>query len=126
MMEELNFDQSYYKSTILDRPNLYTNKLTRLLKVNPKKIRSKNIDWKMATAFAMQFCAEEIAIHLIKEIGKKTKNKNLVVSGGFFMNSVFNGKILDLTKFKKLICSLCSIGRWEQHRSCFIYLTLHI
>ena len=75
---KVEFDQSYYKSTIIDRPDLYTDKLMELLKVNPKKIKSNNIDWKKAIAFAMQFCAEEIAIHLIKEISKKIKSKNLV------------------------------------------------
>ena len=31
-----------------------------------------------------------------------TKNKNLVVSGGFFLNTVFNGKIIKQSNFKDL------------------------
>ena len=39
---------------------------------------------------------------LIKNLHKKTKSKNVVLSGGFFMNSVFNGKILDRTPFNEI------------------------
>ena len=62
----------------------------------------KNSDWHKAVAFAMQYCAEEIAIYFINDLNKKTKTNNLVASGGFFMNSVLNGKIIEKSKFKNL------------------------
>ena len=53
-------------------------------------------------AKALQYCSEEIACHFLNYLYKLTKNKNLVVSGGFFLNSVFNGKIIKKTNFKNL------------------------
>ena len=93
---KVEFDQSFYKSTIVERPNLFTHKLMKILggKNFEKK---KNSDWHKAVAYGMQYCAEEIALYLINYLYKKTKLKNLVASGGFFMNSVLNGKILDKT-----------------------------
>ena len=98
---KVEFDQSFYKSTIVERPNLFTHKLIKILggKNFEKK---KNSDWHKAVAYGMQYCAEEIALYLINYLYKKTKLKNLVASGGFFMNSVLNGKILDKTNFKNI------------------------
>ena len=98
---KVEFDQSFYKSTIVERPNLFTHKLMKILggKNFEKK---KNSDWHKAVAYGMQYCAEEIALYLINYLYKKTKLKNLVASGGFFMNSVLNGKILDKTNFKNI------------------------
>ena len=98
---KVEFDQSFYKSTVLDRPNLFTPKLLKLLGgQNYEKI--KNSDWHKAVAYGMQYCAEEIALYLINYLYKKTKLKNLAASGGFFMNSVLNGKILEKTNFKNI------------------------
>jgi carbamoyltransferase len=97
----VQFDQSFFKSSILERPNLYTEKLFRYLG-GDKSSKNINSDWHKAIAYGMQFCAEEIALHIINKLYDKTKCKNLVASGGFFMNSVLNGKILEKTKFKNL------------------------
>ena len=53
-------------------------------------------------AKALQICSEEIALHFLKHLYKLTKNKNLVVSGGFFLNTVFNGKIIKKSDFDNL------------------------
>ena len=53
-------------------------------------------------AKALQICSEEIALHFLKHLYKLTKNKNLVVSGGFFLNTVFNGKIIEKSDFNNL------------------------
>ena len=45
---------------------------------------------------------EEVVIEILCNLYKRTKNENLVVSGGFFMNSLLNGKIIRDTPYKKL------------------------
>ena len=98
---KVEFDQSFYKSTIVYRPNLFTPKLSKLLG-GQNYVKKKNSDWHKAVAYGMQHCAEEIALYLINYLHKKTKLKNLTASGGFFMNSVLNGKILEKTNFKNI------------------------
>jgi carbamoyltransferase len=42
---------------------------------------------------AVQKVVEDVVFQLLKNLQKQTKGKNLVLGGGFFMNSVLNGKI---------------------------------
>ena len=53
-------------------------------------------------AKALQICSEEIGFHFLEHLYKLTKNKNLVVSGGFFLNTVFNGKIIKKSNFNNI------------------------
>jgi carbamoyltransferase len=50
----------------------------------------------------MQRVAEEAAAHMLKHVHRLTRCKDVVLSGGFFMNSVFNGKVIDKSPFKKV------------------------
>lgn len=51
---------------------------------------------------SVQKVAEDVSIELLNNLQNKTRNKNIVVSGGFFMNSVLNGKILDNTNYENV------------------------
>ena len=53
----------------------------------------------------MQRVAEKVIWHILNDLYNRTKTPNLVLSGGFFMNSVVNGKIKDNTKFKNVYIS---------------------
>jgi len=55
-----------------------------------------------ATATVMQRVSEEIIWNALRALYKKTKLNQLCVSGGYFMNCVCNGKILEETPFKAL------------------------
>jgi len=98
-------DQSYYKGALLDQPNLYTGKLLDLLGGKKGKGSAETDDWMIMIAKAMQEVAEEIAVHVLDDLYERTKTENVVLAGGFFMNSVFNGKIADRTKFKNVFIS---------------------
>ena len=98
-------DQSYYQGVILDKPKLYTDKLVNLLGGREGIKGEEPDEWYFSVAKAMQTVSEEIALHMIETLYKKTNNENLALSGGFFMNSVLNGKILDKTQFKNLYIS---------------------
>ena len=51
---------------------------------------------------AVQKVAEDVSVEILNNLQKTTNNKNIVVSGGFFMNSVLNGKILDKTNYENI------------------------
>ena len=98
----LELDQSYYKGAIFDQPNLYTEKLLKLLGGHLGASGEEATTWHFSIAKAMQAAAEEIAVHFLNHLYKLTKCDNIVLGGGFFMNSVLNGQIIDLTPFKNV------------------------
>lgn len=99
----VDFNREYFRGEDLTRPNLYNNKLIKLFGNKSLVDRNKKLsDWHIAVACALQSASEEIALHLINNAYNLTKNKNLALGGGFFMNSVLNGKILEKSKFKNL------------------------
>ena len=99
---EVNFNQEYFRGFNLSMPNLFTGKLIDLFGRNEFLKKKKFSDWHVSIACALQNSAEEICVHYLKELYKLTKTKKLSVGGGFFMNSVFNGKIIEKTPFEEL------------------------
>lgn len=98
----LELDQSFYKGFFVGQPNLYTPKLVELLGGRVGQRGEIADDWHFAVAFAMQAAAEDIATHFLCHLHTITRSRSLAVAGGFFMNSVFNGKILDRTLFREI------------------------
>ena len=101
----IRLDQSYYKGALLDQPKLYTQKLVDLLGGKEGVPHAQPDEWYIGVSKAMQKVSEEMSTHILRHLYKKTQCPNLVVSGGFFMNSVYNGKILDQTPFENLYVS---------------------
>jgi carbamoyltransferase len=99
---EVRFNQEYFRGKDLTLPNLYTPKLVDLFGKKNFYTNDKFSEWHVAVANALQFASEEICVHFLNELHKITKQKKLVVGGGFFMNSVFNGKIIDRTPFQDI------------------------
>jgi len=58
-------------------------------------------------ASAMQLVFEETVARIATILQRKTGLEGVVLSGGCFMNSVFNGKISSLTPFKRAYISSC-------------------
>jgi len=101
---ELN--QSYFKQHIHSMPNFYTDKFVEILgkpREKSQNFTKRNFD----IAAAMQQVFEEICSHMLKSLYSKTQTKNLVLSGGSFLNSVFNGKAHKLSPFKNVWISSC-------------------
>jgi len=98
-------DQNYYKAALVDQPNLYTEKLVKLLggRVGIKDEEPDN--WHYSIANAMQIVFQEIVIHMLLNLYERTKLKNIVLGGGSFMNSVFNGKVIENTPFENIYVS---------------------
>ena len=51
---------------------------------------------------SLQRVGEEVIMELLNNLYKKNRTETLVLSGGFFMNSVLNGKIIDNTNYKNV------------------------
>ncbi|MEX0501976.1 carbamoyltransferase [Alphaproteobacteria bacterium LSUCC0719] len=102
---ELN--QTYYTGALVDQPYLYSRELLLLLDTTPDDLQISNSDyyWQCKVAKVMQKVAERIIWHVLADLYEKTKAKNLVLGGGFFMNSVINGKITENTKFQNVYIS---------------------
>jgi len=98
---QFELDQSYYKGALLDQPKLYTDKLVRLLGGREGVSNAEPDEWYIGVAKAMQIVSEEIATHQLNYLYELTKCKNIVLGGGFFMNSVYNGKVLKKTPFDR-------------------------
>ena len=80
----------------------YSSQLLDLFNINKVTYNSQPSKKQIKIAKALQICSEEIALHFLKHLYKLTKNRNLVVSGGFFLNTVFNGKIIKKSDFENL------------------------
>jgi len=102
---QFEIDQSYYNGESLTVPNYFTEKLVKLLGGKIGKNNEVPSKWHFAVAKAMQIVSEEIIFHVLNHLYKITKNDNLVLGGGFFMNSVCNGKITQKTPFKNVYVS---------------------
>lgn len=97
---------NYFKETVHEYGKLYSEEFIKLFgppRFNKEKITQRH---KEITG-AMQIVSEEIVLNMLDWLHKKTKAVNICVSGGYFMNSVFNGKIIKKTKFKNLFVSSC-------------------
>lgn len=99
-------DITLFEYYLHDKPKFYSKKFVDLFGAPrvpdaPLTMRHKQI------AAALQQITEETLAHMLHWLHKETKQKNLVVSGGVFMNSVFNGKIEKLTPFKNVFISSC-------------------
>ena len=58
-------------------------------------------------ASAMQLVFEETVTEILNTLYEKTRNPRLSLSGGCFMNSVYNGKITSQTQFSDVFISSC-------------------
>lgn len=71
----------------------------------PRRPDEALTDRHRSLASACQIVFEERAAELLRILHRRTAMKRLAASGGCFMNSVFNGKILELTPFEELFVS---------------------
>ena len=79
-----------------------SEKLCKLLDGPARKPADEMTQRYKDIAAALQLVYEDITTKILKHLFKITGCENLVVSGGCALNSVFNGKILKRTPFKKV------------------------
>lgn len=103
---KLELDLKYFSYYLQDQEHFYTAKFIELF--GPARGADEELEERhYQIAAALQKISEEIAAAMLEWLHKKTGMENIVVNGGFFMNSVFNGKITAVTPFKKVFISSC-------------------
>ena len=115
---ELNL--SYFKGFLHDQPNLYTERLVETFgraRERDEEFQERHFE----IASALQKISEEGIVHLLNWLFQQTREKNLVLSGGLFMNSVFNGKLknfLLLIMYGYLLVLTIAVNQLVQHFTC--------
>ena len=101
-VDNLNFevDLSYFENVMFWTNNNFSPKLINTFGDIPKNNNLKQRHYDIVAS--LQKKLEEVVIKLLNNLNKKTASKNIVLSGGFFMNSLLNGKIQSKTNYKNV------------------------
>ena len=94
------FDMDYFTYHYKDR--MPSKKLCELLGGKVRSSKEEITERHKDIAAALQLVTEEIITKMLKFLHKETKCDNLYIGGGVALNSVYNGKILGNTGFKKV------------------------
>ncbi len=93
-------DMGYFTYHYADR--MPSKKLCALLGGSVTKKDAEMTQRHKDIAAAVQLLTEKILTKIFVHVRKETKQENLVMSGGVALNSVYNGKILRKTGFKRV------------------------
>lgn len=94
---------NYY---LYDKKNFYSEEFIRWFG-KPRKEGEEITRRHKQIAAGLQRITEEALTHMLLWLQKITKMENICLSGGTFMNSVFNGKVREKTPFKNVFISSC-------------------
>jgi carbamoyltransferase len=102
-VNDLNFelDLSYFEHYLFFTKNYFSEKFIKEFGEPVEGLKGLT-QYHYDLVASVQRVAEEVAIEILKNLHKKTNSKNIVVSGGFFMNSVLNGVILEKTPYENI------------------------
>jgi carbamoyltransferase len=99
-------DLNFFKEHNVENSSYYSDEFINVF--GPPKEQNDRIEKRYYDiASAMQKITEEILTHMLSWLQVRSKLENVVVNGGSFMNSVFNGKIKKATNFKNVFVSSC-------------------
>ena len=93
-------DLTYFNYYLFDKQKSFFSKKFETLFGLPRKKNDKLERKHFQIASALQTKFFEILMHLVKISKKKSKNKNLIISGGAAMNSVANGLLDNMPDYK--------------------------
>ncbi len=94
-------DLSYFESFMYWTNQYYSPKLIELFG-DPVEDATELGEREYNIVAAAQKVVEDVIFEILNNLYKKTGNVNLLVGGGFFMNSVLNGKIHERTPYQKV------------------------
>ena len=93
-------DLKYFKYHYADR--MPSQAMEKLLDGPTRKKETEVAQRHKDIAAALQLILEEAMTAMLKDLSKKTHYQNVVLGGGVALNSVYNGKILRNTPFKRV------------------------
>jgi len=93
-------DMSYFNYHY--RMSMPSKKLCKLLGGHAAKGNSEMTKRHKDIAAALQLVTEDVLTKVLRHVHAETKCDNLVIAGGVALNSVYNGKILRSTPFKRV------------------------
>lgn len=117
------FDMSYFRYTYADR--MPSKRLCALLG-GPVAARDSEMTQRHKDiAAGLQMVTEDIITRMLRHVHKMTGETSIVMAGGVALNSVYNGKILRSTPFKKIwIQPNASDGGTSIGAAAYVYNTL--
>lgn len=90
-----------YEDNIPTVSQLYTDKIEKLF--GPARKKGEDLTQKHKDlASSVQRACEDLIMHILNSLQKRTDLKNVCIAGGVAQNSVANGKILSQTGFEKV------------------------
>ena len=93
-------DLSYFNYYNFDVEGYYTPRLVELF--GPARRPDEAIEQRhMDVAASLQRTLEQILVHCLRDLHRRTRCDDLCLSGGVIMNSVFNGLVLRETPFRR-------------------------
>ena len=99
-------DLSFFMHFLQDQSGYSSSKLIQL--IGPTRENNDELTERhYAIAHAVQKVTEDILTQMLNWLYEQTGLERVTVSGGTFMNSLFNGKIRDKTDFKEVFISSC-------------------
>ncbi|NTV23203.1 MAG: carbamoyltransferase [Nanoarchaeota archaeon] len=117
------FDMSYFRYHYTDR--MPSEKMCKLFGGPVRNKESEVTQRHKDIAAAVQLVTEDILTKIITHCHKETGQENLVMAGGVALNSVYNGKILSKTPFKRIwIQPNASDGGTSIGAAAYIYFTI--
>lgn len=102
---QLELDQNYFEFANMKFGGYFSEKLERYLGMAAKRDNGPLSQEQYDLAAATELVFEELVINMLTWLHRQVKSSNLVVSGGCFMNSLTNGKIIDKTPFDNIYIS---------------------
>ena len=102
----LELNLSFFSGFLNGQPRLFTEKLEQLLgkaRMPEEELNEQHF----AIAAAVQSFCEAITFKMLTDLYDKIQETKLCVSGGFFMNSLMNGKLIENTPFEEIYIGHC-------------------
>jgi carbamoyltransferase len=94
-------DLSYFEYHLPFTPRLFARRLCELLG-EPVERGAEPTQRDYDIVAAVQRVVEETTFALMNELQRETNGTRIVLAGGFFMNSVLNGKVLERTPYREV------------------------
>jgi carbamoyltransferase len=97
----LELDLSYFEHYLFITPRSFSRKFVETFG-EPLAPGEEPSERHCDLVAALQRVAEEVVFELLEAIAERGEGRRLVVGGGFFMNSVCNGKLLDGSPYEEV------------------------